>query len=256
MALCFAQEHDIEAFNNANKSLPKEKQIDITYFAQPASVQLVKTFKGKGFNTICGFVNDDFSKPVLLECKRLGIDTVVLRCAGFDRLDTKAAQELGIKAARVPAYSPQGVAEQGISLLCCLNRNIHRAYWRMLGQNYKIEGLMGMQLYNKTMSIIGCGKIGKCMARICKGFGMNILVNDIVKIPTDFLKEVGAKQVDLDTALKSADIVTVHTPLDQHTKYLINKKNIAKMKKGVFIVNVARGPIVNTNDLIECIKSK
>lgn len=126
----------------------------------------------------------------------------------------------------------------------------------MLGQNYKIEGLMGMQLYQKTVSIIGCGKIGKCMARICKGFGMKILINDIAKMPEDFMKEVGAKQVDLDTALKSADVLTVHTPLDTKTKYLINKTSIAKMKKGVLIVNVARGPIVNTSDLIEGIKSR
>lgn len=106
------------------------------------------------------------------------------------------------------------------------------------------------------MSIIGCGKIGKNMARICKGFGMKILINDIIKMPPEFLKEVGAKQVDLDTALKSADVITVHTPLDKSTKHLINKKTISKMKKGVLIVNVARGPIVNTADLIEGIKSK
>lgn len=104
MALCFAQSHDIEVFTQANSNLPKEKQIDITFFPQITSLNLVKSFQGKGFDTICGFVNDDFSKPVLKECKKLGIDTVALRCAGFNNCDLKAAKELGIKVCRVPAY--------------------------------------------------------------------------------------------------------------------------------------------------------
>lgn len=256
MALCFAQSHDIEVFTQANSNLPKEKQIDITFFPQITSLNLVKSFQGKGFDTICGFVNDDFSKPVLKECKKLGIDTVALRCAGFNNCDLKAAKELGIKVCRVPAYSPQGVAEHGISLLCALNRNIHRAYWRMLGQNYKIEGLMGMQLYKKTISIIGCGKVGQCMARICNGFGMKVQIWDVVKQDPKFLKEVNGIEVGREQALKTADIITLHTPLVPETTHLINKKTIAMTKKGVIIINVGRGPLVNTADLIEGIKSK
>lgn len=115
---------------------------------------------------------------------------------------------------------------------------------------------MGMQLYQKTISIIGCGKVGQCMARICNGFGMNVQIWDVVKMDPKFMKEVNAKEVKMDDAFKTADIITLHTPLLPETKHLINKKTIAKCKKGVIIINIGRGPLVNTADLIEGIKSK
>lgn len=203
-----------------------------------------------GYDAVCVFVNDTVSAPVVDKLVQLGVQTIVLRCAGFNNVDLKACQGR-IRVFRVPAYSPHAVAEHAMALLMTINRRTHKAYNRTREFNFSLQGLAGFDLYGKTVGIIGTGKIGKVFADICRGFGMNILAYD--KFPAE---DSGLTYVELPELFEKSDIISLHCPLTEETMHMINADSIEKMKKGVIIINTSRGGLINTEDLINGIKTK
>jgi D-lactate dehydrogenase len=178
-----------------------------------------------------------------------------LRCAGYNNVDLNAAQENGIKVVRVPAYSPYAVAEHTVALMLALNRRIPRATWRTRDGNFSLNGLLGFDMHGKTAGIIGTGKIAKILIQILKGFGMNILAYDLYP-DYNFAREHQVVYTSLDELYHSSDIISLHCPLTEQTKYLINDYSISKMKDGVMIINTGRGQLIHTNALIEGLKNK
>lgn len=205
----------------------------------------------KNYDAVCIFVNDDAGKETIKALKELGVGTILLRCAGFNNVDLKAAKEADIKVLRVPSYSPEAVAEYAMGLLLTVNRNIHRAYVRTRDFNYNINGLMGIDLVGKTAGVIGTGKIGQMMIDILKGFKMHILAYDPYPV-----KGLDAEYVDLDRLFRESDVISLHCPLTQDTRHIINKKNIEKMKDGVLLVNTSRGGLIDTGDLIDALMER
>lgn len=200
------------------------------------------------YDAVCIFVNDDADKAAIKVLKKMGVQTILLRCAGFNNVDLKAAQEADIKVLRVPSYSPEAVAEYAMGLLLTVNRNIHRAYVRTRDFNYSINGLMGIDLVGKTAGVIGTGKIGQMMIDILRGFKMRILAYDPYPVPG-----LDVEYVDLDCLFRESDVISLHCPLTKETKHIINKRNIAKMKDGVLLVNTSRGGLIHTPDLIDAL---
>ena len=203
-----------------------------------------------GFDAVCVFVNDTVNAEVVEKLSQLGVKAIVLRCAGFNNVDIKACQGK-LRVFRVPAYSPHAVAEHAMALLLTINRRTHKAYIRTREFNFSLQGLAGFDLYGKTVGIIGTGKIGKVFAEICKGFGMHILAYD--KFPD---LNSGLNYVELPELFEKSDIISLHCPLTDETKHIIHSESIARMKKGVTIINTSRGGLINTEDLINGIKEK
>ena len=203
---------------------------------------------------VCIFVNDNGSRKVLEKLAALGVKIVVLRCAGFNNVDLKAAQELGIQVVRVPAYSPEAVAEHTIGLMMTLNRRIHRAYQRTREANFSLEGLIGFNMHGRTVGVIGTGKIGIAVMRILKGFGMNILAYDPFKNP--LVEELGGQYVELDELYAKSHVITLHCPATPENYHLLNRKAFAKMKDGVMIVNTSRGSLIDTQAAIDALKQR
>ena len=203
-----------------------------------------------GFDAVCVFVNDTVDAAVVEELYKMGVNAIVLRCAGFNNVDVKAC-EGKLRVFRVPAYSPHAVAEHAMALLLTINRRTHKAYIRTRDFNFSLQGLAGFDLFGKTVGIIGTGKIGRVFADICKGFGMTVLAYD--KFPAE---GSGLNYVELPELFEKSDIISLHCPLTEETRHIINAASIAMMKKGVTIINTSRGALVNTEDLISGIKEK
>ncbi len=208
----------------------------------------------EGCNVVCAFVNDDISKEVVYILDKLGIKLIALRCAGFNNVDFRSAYGK-IHVVRVPAYSPYAVAEHAIALIMTLNRKTHKAYNRTRENNFSINGFMGFDIHNKTVGVIGLGKIGQIFVRIINGFGVKVLAYD--PFPNnDLEKELNFKYAELEEIYRSSDIISLHCPLSSDTHHLINKKSLALMKNNVMLINTSRGALINTRDLIESLKSK
>ena len=198
---------------------------------------------------VCAFVNDTIDKEVIEKLSEYGVGVIAMRCAGYNNVDLKAAAGR-VKILRVPAYSPYSVAEHAMGLILTLNRKLHRAYIRTRDHNFSLEGLIGFDLRGKTVGIIGTGKIGRCFADICSGFGMKILGFDPYEN-----KEFGGKYVSLDELLAESDIISLHCPLTKENHHLIKAETIEKMKDGAYIINTSRGQLIDTAALIEGLKS-
>jgi D-lactate dehydrogenase len=207
-----------------------------------------------GSQAICAFVNDQADRAVLTRLSQLGVKLVALRSAGFNNVDLKAACELGIKVARVPAYSPHAVAEHTLALILALNRKIHRAYNRVREGNFALDGLLGFDLYGKTVGIVGTGKIGEIVAQILIGFGCKVIAVD--PLPNPRCKAIGVTYVSWSELCAASDIVSVHCPLTPQTHHLVNSGAVAQMKHGVMLVNTSRGAVVDTRAVIAGLKSK
>lgn len=207
-----------------------------------------------GATSVCVFVNDRADAAALEQLHSQGTRHLALRCAGFNNVDLEAAKRLGISVTRVPAYSPHAVAEHTLALLLTLNRHIHRAYNRVRELNFSLNGLVGFDLFGKTVGIIGTGKIGRLTAQIFRGFGCQVLAFDTQPDAA----WAGTHQVSytqLNALFEQADIVSLHVPLFPETKHLINQQSIARMKPGAFIVNTSRGKLIDTTALIAALKS-
>ena len=207
----------------------------------------------KGFDAVCVFVHDQVNREVLQALAENGCKLVALRCAGYNNVDLDAAKELKIEVARVPAYSPHGVAEYAVSLILGLNRKIHKANRRVAELNFSLEGLVGFDLYGKKVGVIGTGKIGLCFARIMRGFGCEVLCYD--RYENEEIPKMGAKYVPLNTLFYESDIISLHCPMTPETRYFINQSSINKMKDGVMLINTSRGELINTQDVIKGLKS-
>ena len=189
------------------------------------------------------------------ELVKAGVKLIAMRCAGYNNVDLKAAADRGITVVRVPAYSPYAVAEYTVALMLSLNRKIPRATWRTRDGNFSLHGLLGFDMYGKTAGIIGTGKIAKKLICILRGFGMNILAYDLYP-DYNFAREHQVVYTSLDELYHNSDIISLHCPLTEQTKYLINDYSISKMKDGVMIINTGRGQLIHTNALIEGLKNK
>lgn len=204
-----------------------------------------------GYDAVCAFVNAQITEHVLSVMKNCGIGLLLLRCAGYNNVDLEAAKKFGIKVLRVPGYSPQAVAEHAMALALAANRRIHKAYSKVKDNNFSLSGLCGTNLYGKTAGIIGTGKIGAAMARICFGFGMKVIAYDVFENPE--LSGI-LEYKSLDEVLEKSDLISLHCPLTKDTMHIINSKTIAKMKDGVILVNTSRGGLIKTEDLIDGIR--
>ena len=243
-----AKPYDIASFDKVNEKY----NYDIRYYKghlNPNNVVLTQDT-----DAVCIFVNDTADAAVIDAMVDNGVKLLALRCAGFNNVDLKAAKGK-LPVVRVPAYSPYAVAEYSLALMLSLNRKIHRAYWRTRDGNFSLNGLMGFDMHGKTIGIIGTGKIARILIRLLKGFGMRILAYDLYP-DMKFAGEEGISYVSLDELYRESDIISLHCPLTDQTKYMIDKDSIDKMKEGVMIINTGRGQLINTNDLIEGLKEK
>jgi D-lactate dehydrogenase len=248
IAVYSAQPYDRRFLDEAGQA--RAAGVDIVYFSDRLTLDTAPL--AQGCAAICVFVNDLLDAPVLEALHALGVRAVLLRCAGFNNVDLAAGARLGMFMARVPAYAPEAVAEHALALVMTLNRHTHRAYARVREGNFALDGLLGMTLNGKTVGVVGAGKIGAAAARIFHGLGCKVLVSD--PAPTPQLEGV-AERAGLDDLLARADIVTLHCPLMDATRHMINAASLARMKRGAMLVNTSRGGLIDTAAVIEALKS-
>lgn len=203
---------------------------------------------------VCVFVNDIVNAQVIESLAQKKVKIIALRCAGFNNVDLEAAKKHNIRVCRVPAYSPEAVAEHAMAMILTLNRKTHKAYNRVREQNFSLNGLLGFDLHGKTIGIIGTGNIGKAFAKIAKGFGCKILAFDVVVDPE--MEKEGVVFTDLDTVFKESNIISLHCPLNEKTKHLIDKKSLSLMKHNVMIINTSRGALIDTTAVIKALKKE
>lgn len=230
------------------KLLPSYPGITIKF--TEANIHEETASLAKGYEAICAFVNADLSTPVIEELNAQGVKLILMRCAGYNNVDLETAHKFRMNVLRVPGYSPEAVAEHAMALALTANRHTHKAYIKCRENNFSLSGLMGLNFYQKTAGIIGTGKIGQAMAKICKGFGMRVIAYDLFPNKSlDYLE-----YVSLDELLATSDLISLHCPLTEETKHIINEETIAKMKDGVILVNTSRGGLIKTEDLISGIR--
>ncbi len=201
----------------------------------------------KDCDAVCAFVNDDINKVAINNLYENGVKLIAMRCAGYSNVDFKAAYGK-INVVRVPAYSPYAIAEHAIALLQTLNRKIHKAYNRTRDFNFSLVGLSGVDLYGKTVGVIGTGKIGRVFIDICRGFGMKVIAYDLYPA-----KDSGIDYVELDTLLAESDVISLHCPLTEQTNHIVNADAFTKMKPGVYIINTSRGALIDSEALLKAL---
>ena len=206
----------------------------------------------EGFDGVCVFVNDKLNQANLKQLAEMNVRLVALRCAGFNNVDLKAAEKYNIRVMRVPAYSPEAVAEHAMALTLTLARKTHKAYGRVRDGNFSLERLSGFNIHGKTIGVIGTGKIGQAFIRIIRGFGANVIAYD--KYPSEEMKQLGVQYKQLDEVFAGSDILSLHCPLTPETHHLINEKTLHKMKKGAMLVNTSRGKLIDTSAVIDSLK--
>lgn len=250
MKILFSDIHEYEKkyFDELNK----EYGFTLEYLPGPVNTHSARFLPEAP--VLCSFVGDKLDRPCLEILKSKGVQLIALRCAGFNHVDLKAAQELQFKICRVPEYSPYAVAEFALGLLLSLNRKIHKSYARVRELNFSLEGLVGSDLHGKTVGVIGCGRIGKIFATTMVAMGCEVLIYDLIQ--DEELKMLGrVKYVSLDELLRTADVISLHVPLKKETFHILNKDAFAKMKKNVLIVNTGRGGLIETPALIGALKN-
>lgn len=240
--------YDRDTFDRVNKDFG----FDIQYFKERLSMNTVSLTNG--MDAVCIFVNAECDARVIERMSQYGVKLVALRCAGFNNVDINAAKQHGIRVVRVPAYSPHAVAEYAVTLMMALNRKVYRSVYRTREGNFKLNGLLGFDMYGKTAGLIGMGRIAKELIKILHGFGMNILAYDLYPDKA-FAEQYGVKLVTLDELYEGSDIISLHCPLTEETKFIINNDSITKMKYGVMIINTGRGKLIKTEDLIDGLRS-
>lgn len=228
----------------------KFKTSDMTFKYFETKLNLDTVSLASGYDGVCIFVNDTADSAVIDKLYEYGVKFIALRCAGYNNVDIKYADGK-IHIFHVPAYSPYAVAEHAIAMLLTSIRRIHKAYIRTKDFNFSLNGLTGFDLHGKTMGVIGTGKIGKIFIDICRGFGMRVIAYD--KYPNT---ETDTEYVTLDKIYEQSDIISLHCPLNRETYHIIDAPAIEKCKKGVIILNTSRGALIDTEALLEGIKSR
>ncbi len=226
----------------------------ITYRFHEFRLSAETAITAKNGHAVCVFVNDRVDKPCLEILAQLGVKLIALRCAGFNNVDLTAAKQLNLPVVRVSAYSPHAVAEHTVALLLALNRKIYRAVQRVREHNFSLNGLVGVDLYGKTVGIIGTGKIGRITAEIFRGFQTKVLAFDPFPNP-EWASKNGITYTKLDALLHESDIISLHVPLQSDTKHLLNSRTIASMKQGAYVINTSRGKLIETSALIGALKN-
>jgi len=251
IAVFSAQPYDRRFLDEAFSQYSGNGPVELIYFAETLSLQSVNL--ARDCEAVCVFVNDQLGAPVLGALAALGVRAVLLRCAGFNNVDIASAAQLGLFVARVPAYSPEAVAEHTLALILTLNRHTHRAYLRVRDGNFALDGLLGSNLHGKTVGLVGLGKIGMAAARIFKGFGCTVLGADPV-VPDEFAAL--GQAVQLDELLARSDYVSLHCPLTPSTRHLIDAAALAGIKTGATLINTSRGALIDTAAVIKALKSR
>lgn len=245
LAFYSTQTYDRDYFTRLNPGY------EISFFETDLSEKTVNLLSGE--IVVCVFVNDKLSAPVIQALEEKGVRLIALRCAGYNNVDLAAAQKAGIAVVRVPAYSPHAVAEHAVAMILTLNRKTHKAYNRIREGNFSLDRLTGFDLFEKKVGVIGMGKIGTVFAQIMHGFGCKVLAYDLYPSP-DWEKR-GWVNADLETVFKESDIISLHCPLTDNTRHLINQKTIHSMKRGVMIINTGRGALIDTSAVIHSLKT-
>ncbi len=229
---------------------PLQKRFPNSFFTD-VRLDVSSARLARGCQVVNIFVNDNCDKNVVRALKDEGVRLITLRCAGYDRVDIDEANKQGIEVARVPSYSPQSVAEHAIAHMFCLNRSINKAHQRTLHGNYSLNGLIGFEMFQKVVGVVGTGSIGYEVIRILKGIGCHVLAYDVH--PNPKVEALGVKYVSMEEMLPQCDIITLHCPLMPSTYHLINKEKIDQMKEGVMLINVSRGGLIDTSALFEAL---
>ncbi|GGY10527.1 2-hydroxyacid dehydrogenase [Massilia dura] len=252
VAMFSAQPYDRRFFEEARAAGgPGRGDIAIDY--HDTALDIGTAVLAQGCGAVCVFVNDVLDAAVLERLHGGGVRAILLRCAGFNNVDLAALARLGMFAARVPAYSPEAVAEHALAMILTLNRHTHRAFNRVREGNFALDGLLGFTLHGKTAGIVGTGKIGLATARILRGFGCRVLGYD--PYPSPAFEALGS-MVPLDELLELSDIVSLHCPLTEATRHLVSHATLGRMKAGAMLVNTSRGALVDTAAVIEALKSR
>ncbi|WP_281309743.1 2-hydroxyacid dehydrogenase [Flavobacterium flavigenum] len=246
IAFFSTQPYDKTFFNKYND----EFSYELDYFETQLNPQTVILIENAAI--VCVFVNDIVNEEVIKQLAEKNVKIIALRCAGFNNVDLEAAKRYHIKVCRVPAYSPQAVAEHAMAMILTLNRKTHKAYNRVREQNFALNGLLGFDLFGKTIGIIGTGNIGKAFTKIALGFGCKVLAYDIAE--NDEMIKDGVSFVSLNEVFQSSDIISLHCPLNDQTRHIISRDSIALMKENVMIINTSRGGLIETGCVIEGLK--
>jgi D-lactate dehydrogenase len=248
VALFDTHRYDRESFEAANRDLGHA----IT-FLEPRLTEATVAL-ARGHAAVCSFVNDRCTAATLEALVAGGTKLLALRSAGYNHVDLQAAARLKLPVVRVPEYSPYAVAEHAVALVLALNRKIHRAHARVREWNFSLEGLVGFDLHDKTVGLIGTGRIGQVAARIFRGFGCRILIHDLK--PNEALaSELPARYVPLDELYRESDVISLHVPLNPSTRHLVGAEALAAMKPGALLINTGRGALIDSRALIGALKS-
>jgi D-lactate dehydrogenase len=246
IAVFSTKSYDRAFLDEANRKHSNE----MTYYEPRLSAETAPL--AEGYPTVCAFVHDDLDASVLRRLAHGGTRFLAMRSAGYNNVDLKTAAALAIRVGRVPAYSPHAVAEHAVGLILDLNRRIHRAYFRVREGNFALDGLLGFDLFGKTVGVVGTGKIGLVMIGVMKGFGCEVLAYD--PVPNPECGKRGGAYVPLDDLFRRSDILTIHCPLTPQTHHLINGDAVSRMKDGVMLINTSRGGLLDTVAVIQGLK--
>lgn len=247
VAVFSTKSYDREFLASANQDAEHE----LTFFEPRLTAQTCPL--AGGFPAVCAFVNDRLDAHVLLTLSREGTKLIAMRCAGFNNVDLRAAEQLGIVVTRVPAYSPYSVAEHTVGMMLALNRKIYKSYNRIREGNFSLEGLMGFDLNGRTAGIVGTGKIGAVVARILHGFGCRLVAYDVHHNPE--VEPYGVRYLEKEDLFAQSEIITLHCPLVPETYHIIDEEALARMKRGTMLINTSRGALVDTKAAIRSLKS-
>lgn len=250
VAVFSTKPYDREFLTRANSALTQPHEL----LFHETQLNQHSTLLAQGCTAVCCFVNDHVDAVVLQQLADIGVKLIALRCAGFNQVDLVTAKKLGLIVVRVAEYSPHAVAEHALGLILMLNRNLHRAYHRVRENDYSLNGLLGFDMVNKTVAIIGTGKIGQVFAKIVQGLGCRVIAYDPQPAPT--LAAMNVRYVALNDIWPAADIISLHCPLTSNTHHLINADSIAQMKNGAMLINTGRGGLIDTRAVIDGLKSK
>ena len=248
VAIFGTQFYEREYFNKYNIANKNE----LFFFEE--SLNADSTYLAKGFKAVCVFVTDKIDKKCIEKLAKIGVELIDLRSAGYNNVDINSAKSNNVKVLRVPAYSPQAVAEHAVAIIMTLNRKTHKAYNQVRENNFSLQNLMGFNLFGKTIGIVGTGKIGRAFCNIMLGFGCKIIAFDIKE--NEGLKNKGVQYKTFNELLSESDIISIHCPLNTETNHLFDKKAFNKIKNGAMIINTSRGAIINSEHAIEALKKE
>ncbi|WP_395077893.1 2-hydroxyacid dehydrogenase [Flavobacterium sp.] len=248
VAIFGTQFYERDYFNKYNIDNTHE----LTFFNEQLTAETA--FLAKSFQAVCVFVTDKIDKNCIEKLAEIGVKLIDLRSAGFNNVDLEAAKNNNIKVVRVPAYSPQAVAEHAVAMILSLNRKTHKAYNQVRENNFSLQKLMGFNVFEKTIGVVGTGKIGRAFCNIMLGFGCKIIAYDIKE--NESLKQKGVQYKTFHELLSQSDIISIHCPLTPKTNHIFDKKAFDKIKKGAMIINTSRGGIINSEDAIVALKKE